>query len=282
MRHHQIGARSREDEAPGGPTRSARNLGGSLALPLVALAIVLGVAPGDSLAQTPPAKETKDKPFKPQYELRRDHDPDGTGKFYMGREIAQVMGHQGASWLERPQREQEEHCSKLIPALKLKQGDVVADIGAGSGFYTFAMAQFVGPKGKILAVDIQEEMLALINYRIKKGKVKNVQPVLGTITNPKLKESSVDLILLVDVYHEFSHPYEMTVELVKSLKPKGRMIFVEFRLEDPLVPIKVVHKMSQKQVIREMEPHPVRHVETQNHLPWQHVMIFEKKEMEPE
>ncbi|MBM4069948.1 MAG: class I SAM-dependent methyltransferase [Planctomycetes bacterium] len=246
-----------------------------LILLLVSMSII-----GHGTAQSPPGKDTepKQEPFKPRYETRKDHDPDGTGKFYMGREIAQVMGHQGAGWLERPEREREEHCSKMLPALRLRNGDVVADIGAGSGFYTFAMAQLVAPKGKVLAVDIQKEMLAIINYRIRKGKVKNVQPILGTVTNPKLKEGTVDLILLVDVYHEFSHPYEMTVEMVKSLKPKGRIVFVEYRKEDKLVPIKEVHKMYEKQVIREMEPHALRHVETQKHLPWQHIIIFEKIE----
>jgi ubiquinone/menaquinone biosynthesis C-methylase UbiE len=219
----------------------------------------------------------KPEPKTPRYEYRREHDQYGIGKFYMGREIAQVMGHQGASWLERPTREKEEHCSKLLPALKLKPGDVVADIGAGSGFYTIPLAQLVRPKGKVLAVDIQPEMLALIRQRMKLTRTFNVEPIRGTISNPKLKAESVDLVFMVDVYHEFSHPYEMTVELVKALKPKGRMVFVEFRLEDPKVPILVVHKMSEKQVLKEMEPFPLRHVQTLNHLPWQHIIIFEKK-----
>jgi protein-L-isoaspartate O-methyltransferase len=223
-------------------------------------------------ADDQPQKTTDDK----RYEYRQDHDPDGTGKFYMGREIAQVMGYQGASWLERPEREREEHCTKMITSLKLKQGDVVADIGAGSGFYTMALSLLIGATGRVYAVDIQPEMIKLIKQRMRGARFKNIQPVLGTLTNPKLKAGSLDLVLMVDVYHEFSHPYEMTVELVKALKPKGRLVFVEYRLEDDRVPIKLVHKMSQKQVLKEMEPHPVRHVETLNHLPWQHVIIFEK------
>jgi ubiquinone/menaquinone biosynthesis C-methylase UbiE len=221
-----------------------------------------------------PAKSDK-KPNR--YELRQEHDPNGIGKFYMGREIARVMGHQGASWLERPEREKEEHCSKLLPALKLKAGDYVADIGAGSGFYTFPLSKIVGPKGRVYAVDIQPEMLKIIRNRMRKWDIKNIQPVQGTVADPILKPASVNLILMVDVYHEFSHPYEMTVALVKALKPKGRLVFVEYRLEDEKVPILVVHKMSQKQVKKEMAPHPLRHVETLNHLPWQHVMIFEKQ-----
>src|SRR5207248_5143751 len=137
-----------------------------------------------------------------------------------------------------------------------------ADVGAGSGYHSFRMAPVVGPKGKILAVDIQPEMLKLIRNRMKKDRVANVEPVLGTLTDPKLPEAGVDLILLVDVYHEFSHPYEMTAALVKALKPGGRLVFVEYRLEDAKVPIKVVHKMSQKQVLREMAEFPLQHDRT--------------------
>jgi ubiquinone/menaquinone biosynthesis C-methylase UbiE len=213
----------------------------------------------------------------PKYVYRRDHDPDGTGKFYMGREIAQVMGHQGAGWLERPSREQEERPKKLLEALQLKPGDVVADIGAGSGYHTMRMAEAVGPKGKVYAVDIQKEMLAIIRERMQREKRENIEPILGTETDPKLPEGAVDLILLVDVYHEFSQPYEMTEAMVKALKPGGRLVFVEFRLEDPRVPIKLVHKMRQKQVLREMEPHPLEHVKTITSFPWQHVIVFKKK-----
>jgi ubiquinone/menaquinone biosynthesis C-methylase UbiE len=216
------------------------------------------------------------EPAAGRYEERADFDPDGINKFYMGRQIAAVMGYQAASWLERPEREKEEHCSKLLEALKLKPGDVLADVGAGSGYYTFRMADRVGPKGKVYAVDIQKEMLDLIRKRMKAGKVANVEPVLGTLTDPKLPAGSVDLILLVDVYHEFSHPYEMTAEMVKALKPHGRLVFVEYRLEDPKVPIKLVHKMTQRQVIKEMSPFPLKHSETIAVLPWQHIMIFEK------
>jgi precorrin-6B methylase 2 len=219
---------------------------------------------------------------EPRYETRKDHDPDGIGKFYMGREIAQVMGHLGAGWLERPEREKEEQPAKLLEALALKSGDVVADIGAGSGFHTFRMAPRVGPKGKVLAVDIQKEMLDLIRERMKETKVTNVEPVLGTETDPKLPAGGVDLILLVDVYHEFAQPYEMTQAMVKALKPGGRLVFVEFRLEDPDVPIKLVHKMTKKQVIKEMEPHPLKLAKAIDVLPWQHVLIFEKKGKEGE
>ena len=226
--------------------------------------------------------QTGDKPAKPaqpaklRYQYKSDHIPHGIGKFYMGREIAQVMGHQGAGWLERPEREVEEQPSKLLEMLKLKPGEVVADIGAGSGYHTVRMAKLVGPKGKVYAVDIQPEMLAIIRNRVKKLKLTNVTPVRGTTTDPKLPASSIDLILLVDVYHEFSHPYEMTQAMVKALKPGGRMVFVEFRLEDPNVPILLLHRMSEKQVLKEMAPHPLRHARTLESLPWQHVIIFER------
>src|SRR5262245_38398769 len=159
--------------------------------------------------------DSKPTDDKSRYEFRDEHDPDGIGKFYMGREIAHVMGFQAAGWLERPEREKEEHSSKLIEALKLKAGEVIADVGAGSGYHTFRMAPKVAPHGKILAVDIQKEMIDLIKKGIKKHQSANVEPVLGTLTDPKLPPGGVDLILLVDVYHEFSHPFEMTEAMVK-------------------------------------------------------------------
>ncbi|MFO0928959.1 MAG: class I SAM-dependent methyltransferase [Gemmataceae bacterium] len=212
-----------------------------------------------------------------RYEVRAVHDPDGIGKFYMGREIAQVMGHLGASWLERPERVQEERTDKLLRTLAIRPGGVVADIGAGSGYFTFPLAAKVGPKGKVYAVDIQKEMLDIIRRRMRVLRVDNVVPVRGTIRDPKLPAEAVDLILLVDVYHEFSHPYEMTAAMVRALKHGGQIVFVEYRMEDPKVPIKLVHKMTERQVIREMEVHPLRHVKTLDVLPWQHIIVFEKK-----
>jgi ubiquinone/menaquinone biosynthesis C-methylase UbiE len=226
------------------------------------------------LPQPPRAEQPRPAP---RYETRADHDPNGIGKFYMGREIAQVMGHQAADWLERPQREQEEQPTRLLKALQIKPGEVVADVGAGSGYHTFRIARLVGPRGKVLAVDIQQEMLDIIRRRMKKDNVTNVEPVRGTENDPRLPAGGVDLILMVDVYHEFAQPYEMMQALVRALKPGGRVAFVEFRLEDPDVPIKLVHKMSTRQVLREMEPHPLRHVRTLDVLPWQHIIIFEKK-----
>jgi ubiquinone/menaquinone biosynthesis C-methylase UbiE len=213
---------------------------------------------------------------EPRYEFRRVHDENGIGKFYMGREIAMVMGHLAAEWLDRPEREKEERTDKLLAALDLKPGMVVADIGAGSGYFTFPMAKKVAPKGKVLAVDIQQEMLDIIGKRMKSRKVTNIERILGKEKDPKLPEGKVDLILLVDVYHEFSHPYEMTEAMVKGLKVGGKLVFVEYRFEDPTVNIKLVHKMTQKQVIREMKPHALKHLRTIGTLPQQHVIVFEK------
>ncbi len=222
------------------------------------------------------AQEKKDSP-KDRYETREVHDPNGIGKFYMGREIAHVMGWQGASWLERPVREKEEAASKLLPPLEIKEGQAVCDFGAGSGFHTIKLARLVGPKGKVYAVDIQKEMIELISKRMKKEKLDNIEPVLCKEKDPKLPAAGVDMILMVDVYHELTYPYEVTVELAKALKPGGRLVFVEYRLEDPKVRILEVHRMSLAQVMKEMAPHKeMKHQKTLDHLPWQHVIIFEK------
>lgn len=219
-----------------------------------------------------------DEPKKDRYETRKRYDRDGINKFYLGRQIAQVMGYGGIDWLDRSEREKEEEPAKLVEALAVKEGMTVADVGAGSGYHAFRLAPLVGDKGKVLAVDIQKEMLEVITTRAKKEKVTNIETVLGTDKDPKLPEGKVDLIYLVDVYHEFEHPYEMTEKLVAALKPGGRIVFVEFREEDPKVPIKPVHKMSERQVIKEMAEFPVlEHTKTYDKLPWQHVVIFTKK-----
>ncbi len=224
------------------------------------------------------AAETKREQGKSasRYEYRDDHDPDGIGKFYMGREIAQVMGHEAADWLDRPEREAEEAPSLLIKSLKLKPGQQIADIGAGSGYLSFPMAKLVAPTGKVYAEDIQPEMLDIIRKRMRESGQSNVVPVLGTITDTKLPPGQIDLILLVDVYHEFDHPYEMTAAMVRALRPGGRLVFVEYRKEDPNVPIKLVHKMTVKQVRREMAVFPLKWVETIDVLPRQHIIIFRK------
>ncbi|MEW6156036.1 MAG: class I SAM-dependent methyltransferase [Verrucomicrobiota bacterium] len=211
------------------------------------------------------------------YEFREAHDPNGIGKVYFGREIAHVMGHQGADWLERPERQDEERPDLLLDSLPFKPGDHVADIGAGTGYYSWRIAQNIGNKGVVYAVDIQQEMLDLLQKKMDERGAKNVRPILGTITDPKLPPESIDWVLMVDVYHEFSHPFEMMQSICKALKPGGRVVFVEFRAEDPKVPIKAVHKMSQAQVKKEMQAHPLVWEKTIDVLPWQHIILFQKK-----
>ncbi len=208
------------------------------------------------------------------YQLRRASF-DGIGKVYMGREISHVMGHRGAAWLERPEREQEERTDLLIESLELDADSVVADIGAGTGYFSFPLAERV-PAGKVLAVDIQPEMLAIINERKAGLDVANVETILGTESDPRLPASSVDLILIVDAYHEFSYPYEMGLAMVSALKPGGRLVLIEYRGEDRTVPIKPLHKMTETQARREMAAIDLTWQRTDSFLPQQHVLIFEK------
>ena len=235
-----------------------------------------------ALLAAPLAAQDEESPESSEadrYSYREFHDPNGIGKFYMGREIARVMGHQGILWLERPEREREEKLSLLIESLELEPGMVVADIGAGSGVISVMIAEEIGEKGTVLAVDIQQEMLDALAIKCKKLGVENIESVLGTAKSPKLKPETVDLAFMVDVYHEFDFPYEMLLEISKSLKPGGRVAFVEYRKEDPDVPIKLVHKMSEAQVKREAS-HPefgLRWLKTVDKLPRQHVVIFEKR-----
>jgi SAM-dependent methyltransferase len=225
-----------------------------------------------ALAAASPAAE------KPVYEERAEHDPNGIGVFYLGREIAHVMGHQAAGWLERPEREEEERTDLLIEALKLEPGETVADIGAGTGYIAERMARRVGATGVVYAVDIQQKMLDLLGRKMRLKGINNIKPVLGTITDPRLPAASVDLIVMVDVYHEFDHPYEMTEAMTRALKPGGRLVFVEFRKEDPTVQIKEVHKMSEAQVKKEMAVFPqLAWAETLAVLPQQHIIVFRKQ-----
>ena len=214
----------------------------------------------------------------PRYETRANHDPNGTGTFYMGREIAQVMGPGGIEWLDRSERNTEEHPSQVLDALQLQSGEVVADLGAGSGYFTFRMAPKVGKTGRVLAVDVQDEMLQTLKQRSAAKKIANVQVIKASETDPHLPVGAVDLVLVVDVYHELAHPYEVMEKVRDSLKPNGRVAFVEYRKEDPAVPIKEVHKMSVAQLEKEMTAVGlvlVRRIET---LPLQHILIFGKKE----
>lgn len=228
------------------------------------------------------AADAPTQPAEPRYETRAKHDRDGIGKFYLGREIAQVMGHQAAGWLERPTRREEERTDLLLQALNLKPGMVVADIGAGSGYFSWRMAQQVAPTGKVYAEDIQQEMLDLLAAQMKKHQVAQiVEPLLGTVQDPKLPANSTDLILLVDVYHELDFPFEMTRNMIKGLKPGGQLVLVEYRGEDRAVPIKPLHKMTAAQVKKEMALHPLSFDRLIDVLPQQHILIFRKTVTQP-
>ena len=251
---------------------------------LQAVGYSLLILAGSAFAQQSQTDDPRAEAEKPSklYSFRRIHDPNGIGKFYMGREIARVMGFHGAAWLNRPQREKQEDLSKLIELLEIKPGSTAADIGSGTGVVTERLARAVGPKGTVYAVDIQDEMLRMLGERMKKRGIKNVVPVLGEIEDPKLEDNSVDLILMVDVYHEFSHPHEMIEAMVPALRPGGRIVLVEYRKEDPRVPIKVIHKMTEKQVKRELlrPEFGLEWVATHEELPRQHVIVFRKPEGE--
>jgi ubiquinone/menaquinone biosynthesis C-methylase UbiE len=206
----------------------------------------------------------------------------GSGRTYMGREISEVMGHFGVGWLERPEREREERTDLLVNALKLKPTDAVADIGAGSGYFSMRMAPMV-PEGVVYATDIQPEMLDIVTERALELKLFNVMPVLGDIDHCGLEPNSVDVVLFVDAYHEFSHPREMMESILDALKPGGRVMLVEYRLEDPTVPIKERHKMSEAQAKLEMAAigdatrGQLEFVENISVLPQQHLMVFRRK-----
>jgi ubiquinone/menaquinone biosynthesis C-methylase UbiE len=211
----------------------------------------------------------------PVYETRAEHHPDGIGKLYMGREIAQVMGVAGAEWLDRPERAEAEVPQQVIEHMQLKSTDVVADVGAGTGYFTMRISRVV-PQGTVYAVDIQPEMLAIIEQHKRQLKADNVITVQGTETDPRLPAHAIDVALLVDAYHEFAYPREMMENIVKSLKPGGRVIHIEYRGEDATVPIKSLHKMTVAQARKEMEAVGLRWQETQDFLPYQHFIVFVK------
>lgn len=200
---------------------------------------------------------------------------EGTGKVYMGREIAHVMGYQGAAWLERENREKEERTDILIQSLNLKPGMTVADIGAGTGYFSRKMAMRVGNTGTVYAVDVQPEMVGKLKFAAKSHA--NIKPVLSAETYVMLPANSLDLAIMVDVYHELAYPYEVMQSVLRALKPNGRLVLVEYRAEDDRVPIKASHKMSEAQIKREMAALSLTWQNTLSHLPWQHVVIFTKQ-----
>ncbi len=202
---------------------------------------------------------------------------DGIGKSYQGREISSVMGWQGAAWLEREEREREERGSLLLEELRLEPGMDVADVGAGTGYFARRMAPLVGPRGKVYAVDVQPEMVAMLREAAAQPGLDNIVPVQASVDDPKLAPGSIDLALMVDVYHELQFPHEVLTRMVQALKPGGRLVFVEYRAEDDSVPIKPLHKMSEAQVRREAALHALEWERTADVLPWQHVVVFRKR-----
>lgn len=201
---------------------------------------------------------------------------DGIGRTYFGREIAQVMGHPAIFWLERGTREAEERTDLLITALQLREGDEVADIGAGSGYFTLALARAVAPSGTVFAVDIQQEMVDFLAARARTEQVKNIKPILSKIDDVCLADESVDLVLLVDAYHEFDHPWEMMRSIARALRKGGRVALVEYRGEDPDVPIKPLHKMTEAQARLEVEATGLVFERNDSILPTQHLLWFRK------
>lgn len=232
------------------------------------------LAAQDTAAPAKPSAKAKAKAKgKAKAEAQPRRDPPG---FYMGRQIADVMSFQGADWLFRDSREQEEQPEAMLDALKVPKGATVADVGAGAGYTSMRLSRRVGPEGTVLATDVQPEMLAMLAENMEAAGIKNVRGVRATQTDTKLPAGKVDLALMVDVYHEASQPEALLKGLYKAIKPGGRLVLVEFRGEDESVPIKPEHKMTLKQVRREVEPQGFRFKESLEFLPWQHIIIFEK------
>ena len=203
---------------------------------------------------------------------------DGIGKRYMDREISGVMGWQGATWLERDKREREERTDLLLNFLALRPGMVVADIGAGTGYLSRRMAPLVVPGGKIIALDLQPEMISILQTTVNRSGLKQIEVKQGSVDNIKLPKNSIDMAIMVDVYHELAYPYEVMVSILQALKPRGRLVFVEYKAEDIRVPIKPLHKMSEAQIKREAGIFPLDWERTVSTLPWQHVVVFRKRE----
>jgi len=237
---------------------------------IILTAAVISVLAAAVVTNSPHAASPAASPYTSQAPSRG-----GIGKLYMGREISDVMGHRGAAWLERSTRVFEERPDEVVAHMDLEPDHVVADLGAGTGYFTFRISPQV-PRGHVYAVDVQRGMLDIIRKRMARGGIHNVTPVLGTTTDPRLEPSSIDVVVLVDAYHEFSHPHGMMTAVTKALKPGGRVFLVEYRAEDAAVPIKRLHKMSVAQARMEMEAVGLRWRKTLEFLPTQHFMVFEK------
>jgi ubiquinone/menaquinone biosynthesis C-methylase UbiE len=236
-------------------------------------------ARGQDSKPDPPKPAAKAKPKPKAKASRPRREPPG---FYMGRRIADVMSYLGADWLLRDTREAEEHPEQMLDSLKIPKGAVVADVGAGVGYTSVRMARRVGPTGTVYATDLQPEMIRMLKANAHEAELDSIiKPILCTPTDPRLPENALDLILMVDVYHECSAPVATLQGLRKALKPGGRLVLVEFRAEDPNVPIKPEHKMTLAQARKEVEPQGFAFKESLEFLPWQHIIIFEKPKDDP-
>lgn len=223
-------------------------------------------------------KDSKDSKEKESDESEKEEKAPPARKFYKGRELAQTMHFLGAEWLVRNRRQAEENTRLAMQQLGIKKGMTVCDLGCGNGYYALPMARMVGEKGTVYGVDIQPEMLAMMMQRAKRQEVKNIKPVKGKLWDPMLPPNSQDLILMVDVYHEFSHPELMLKAMHKALKPEGVIVLLEYRMEDESVPIKRLHKMSKKQILKEYTPNNFTLVKEFDKLPWQHMMFFKRSD----
>lgn len=224
------------------------------------------------------SSKDKSKPFvNPQYSYSyKPRSADGTGKFYIDREIAQVMGSEGAAWLDRKTREKEENSKLAIDSMNLSPNSMVADIGAGTGYYTFKIAERV-PMGKVYAVEIQDDLIKYLNNMKNELGAKNVEVVKGDVKSPHLHDNSLDLAILIDVYHELQYPEEMLFNIRKALKSNGKLLLLEYRAEDPSIPIKPLHKMSVEQVNKEMAANGFKMDKDGEFLPIQHFLLYQKK-----
>lgn len=254
-----------------------------LITPLLSLVLALSSGYGQQKA----AESTTGRSGKKQHEALKDGPGTspysyksgnifGSGKWYMGREIANVMGYQGMLWLERPEREFEEKASALLANMDIQPTDTIADIGAGSGYHVFQMAPRAS-KGMVYGVDIQKQMLEAMEIKKSNTGISNVSLVQGSERSVNLPEESVDKVLMVDVYHEFAFPVEMMASIRHALRPGGKVYLIEYRGEDASVPIKKVHKMTEAQAVKEMRPAGFRLEENIGNLPWQHCMVFVKR-----
>jgi len=241
----------------------------------ISLALLLSTAACATSTTTSTSSTVVTASGQPAYETRGGADPDGIGKWYLGREIARVMGYQGAPWLERPERVAEERPDEVVARMALRPADTVGDIGAGTGYFSFRLSAALA-QGRVYAVDVQPEMLEIIRRRRAELGVANVVEIQGSETDTRLPDACCDVVLMVDVYHELAFPFEMMQSVVRALKPGGRLILIEYRGEDPAIPIRRLHKMTEAQARREMEVVGLVWRETLGFLPTQHFMVFEK------